>query len=187
MSCQIAYPVVRVGPLVCTFGNLPKWPMPCLELDLFSCIFGNLAKLPIPCLELDLLCSHSEVLPNCLSRVETWTSCVHIRKSSQMAYTVFRVGPFFVHIRKSCQIAYPMFRVGPLVFTFGSLAKLPIPCGAMDILCAHSDVLPNCLSRVENWTSCAHIRKSGQIAYPVLRVGPLVCAFGCLAKLSIPC
>ncbi|GFO32081.1 hypothetical protein PoB_005858600 [Plakobranchus ocellatus] len=82
---------------------------------------------------------------------------------------------------------YPVLRVGPLVCTFGSLAKLPTPCGELDILYAHSEVLPTQLSRVESWTSCVHIRMSCQISCPVPRVGPLLCTFGCLAKLPLPC
>ncbi|GFO19695.1 hypothetical protein PoB_004620000 [Plakobranchus ocellatus] len=95
------------------------------------------SQIVYPVLKLDRLCAHSGVLPKCLSRVEIWTSRMHIRKS--------------------CQIGYPILRVGPLVCTFGSLAKLPIPCGELDILGAHSEVFPNCLSRAESRTSlCAH-------------------------------
>ncbi|GFO12776.1 hypothetical protein PoB_003928100 [Plakobranchus ocellatus] len=127
MSCQISYPVLRVGPLVCIFGSLAKLPFPCEEFHLLCaysevlpnsypvlrvgplvCTFGSLAKLPTPCGELDILSAHSEVLPTHLSRVESFTSCVHSRKS--------------------CQISFPVWRNGHLVCTFGSPAKLPIPC-----------------------------------------------------------
>ncbi|GFO32083.1 hypothetical protein PoB_005858800 [Plakobranchus ocellatus] len=116
--------MLRVLPLVCIVGSLAKLPCPCGELDIiFVCTFGLLAKLPIQCLELDLLCAHSEVLPNSLCCIESWTSCVHIRKS--------------------CRLTYLVLRVGPLVWIFGSLAKLLTPCGELDILCAHSEVFPN--------------------------------------------
>ncbi|GFO19214.1 hypothetical protein PoB_004571900 [Plakobranchus ocellatus] len=92
-----------------------------------------------------------------------------------------------MHIRKSCRLTYAVLRFGQLVCTFESVVKLPTPFGELDILYSHSEVFPTQQSRPESLTSYVHIRMSCQIAYPVLRVGHLVCTFGSVADSPIPC